>query len=551
MNTLIQHLHTQASAAQVLAYLQADSRSYADFYQDVSLEAQCLLTLPETTWALWCEDSYAFAVRFFALLLASKTVVLPPNRIAATIGQLAEEGIAFYDGTTHAAVTAMSTVQTWPTIDWEQAAVVFFTSGSTGAPKKIHRTMGQLMREVDVLQTLFPWPADTTVFATVSHQHLFGLCYKILLPIQQGASFVGEQCQYPEDLARAYLRLQPTASVLISSPAFLSRWQEPQAACKHAHIFSSGGPLPAHVPEQLQHDIVEIFGSSESGGIAWRHAPQAWQVFPNVRIRIDEAQQLWLQTEHAHIPDWMATGDAARLSQDGNSFELLGRTDRMIKLEEKRLSLDAIEAPLLAHPWLHDVHVCLLPHQDTQQLAAVCALNDEAWQQLREQGKYAFVQSLKRSLQGQLERIAIPKRWRFVTDLPRNSQSKLNHAAILAMFEPHKRPVSQVLQQDGDSAEVRLWFPPELHCFKGHFPGMPIYPGVAQLDMVQHHIHSLLLPEHVCVGVEQLKFQQPIQPYDEAVLHLQRSDLKVQFKLLCGDTPLASGRLYFEEIAHV
>ena len=268
MNTLIQHLHTQASAAQVLAYLQADNRSYADFYQDVSLEAQCLLTLPETTWALWCEDSYAFAVRFFALLLASKTVVLPPNRIAATIGQLAEEGIAFYDGTTHAAVTAMSTVQTWPTIDWEQAAVVFFTSGSTGAPKKIHRTMGQLMREVDVLQTLFPWPATTTVFATVSHQHLFGLCYKILLPLQQGCAFVNEQCLYPEDLEQAYASLNPTDAVLVSSPAFLSRWQEPQAACKYLQIFSSGGPLPAHAPEQLQHDIMEIFGSSESGGIA-------------------------------------------------------------------------------------------------------------------------------------------------------------------------------------------------------------------------------------------------------------------------------------------
>ena len=219
MNTLIQHLHTQASAAQVLAYLQADNRSYADFYQDVSLEAQCLLTLPETTWALWCEDSYAFAVRFFALLLAGKTVVLPPNRIAATVSQLAEQGIAFYDGKPDAqSFAAIAAV--WPNIDWEQAAVVFFTSGSTGTPKKIHRTMGQLMREVDVLQTLFPWPATTTVFATVSHQHLFGLCYKILLPMQQGASFVGEQCQYPEDLARAYSRLQRTASVLISSPAF-------------------------------------------------------------------------------------------------------------------------------------------------------------------------------------------------------------------------------------------------------------------------------------------------------------------------------------------
>ena len=549
MNTLIQQLHRQAASTRVLAYLQADGRSYAHFYQDVSLEAQYLLTLPETTWALWCEDSYAFAVRFFALLLAGKTVVLPPNRIAATVSQLAEEGIDFYDGIPHAA--AAVTAQAWPTIDWEQAAVVFFTSGSTGTPKKIHRTMGQLMREVDVLHSLFPWPADTTVFATVSHQHLFGLCYKILLPMQQGAAFVNEQCQYPEDLALAYQSLQPTASVLISSPAFLSRWQEPQAACKHLQIFSSGGPLPAHVPEQLQHDIVEIFGSSESGGIAWRHAPQAWQVFPNVRMRIDEAQQLWLQTEHAHTTDWMTTGDAARLSPDGHSFELLGRLDRMVKLEEKRLSLDAIEMALRAHPWLTDAHVCMLPHKDTQQLAAVCALSDEAWQQLRAQGKYAFVQDLKHSLQGQLERIAMPKRWRFVPELPRNSQSKLNHAAIQALFALLKRPVSQVLQHDANSAEVSLWFAPELQCFQGHFPGLPIYPGVAQLDLVQHHICQLLLPEHVCVGVEQLKFQQPIQPYDTVVLHLQRNDLKVQFKLTRADTPLASGRLYFEAAAHV
>jgi hypothetical protein len=46
--------------------------------------------------------------------------------------------------------------------------------------------------------------------------------------------------------------------------------------------------------------------------------------------------------------------------------------------------------------------------------------------------------------------------------------------------------------------------------------------------------------------VEQLKFQQPIRPYDEAVLQLQCSDLKVLFKLMRGNTSLASGRLYFE-----
>ena len=545
MNTLIQQLHRLATSKQVMAYLQADQRTYADFYQAVGQTAQQLAQQSESTWALWCEDSYDFAVHFFALLLAGKTVILPPNRLDSTVTQLAEEGIAYFDGMTVLTPDASAPL-TWPNIAWQQAQVVFYTSGSTGTPKKIHRTMGQLMCEIDVLHTLFPWTDKAVVFATVSHQHLFGLCYKILLPLQQGCAFVNEQCLYPEDLEQAYASLNPTDAVLVSSPAFLSRWQEPQAACKYLQIFSSGGPLPAQVPEQLQHDIVEIFGSSESGGIAWRHAPQAWQVFPNVRIRIDASEQLWIQTEHAYTADWISTGDAARALQDGHSFELLGRLDRMIKLEEKRLSLDAIEKVLLQQTALTDVHVCVIPHKDTQQLAAVCALSADAWTQLREQGKHGFVQSLKRCLQGQLESIAIPKRWRFIQALPRNSQSKLNHAAMLALFSLQKRPVSQVLQKNPDSAEILLWFPPELQGFQGHFPGFAIYPGVAQLDMVQHHIRSLFLPEHVCVGVEQLKFQQPIRPYDEAVLQLQCSDLKVLFKLMRGNTSLASGRLYFE-----
>ena len=267
MNTLIQQLHHLATSKQVMAYLQADQRTYADFYQAVSQTAQQLAQQSESTWALWCEDSYVFTVHFFALLLAGKTVILPPNRLESTVKQLAEEGIVYFDGMTMLTPDA-SPPLTWPNIAWQQAQVVFYTSGSTGTPKKIHRTMGQLMCEIDVLHTLFPWTDKAVVFATVSHQHLFGLCYKILLPLQQGCAFVNEQCLYPEDLEQAYASLNPTDAVLVSSPAFLSRWQEPQAACKYLQIFSSGGPLPAHAPEQLQHDIMEIFGSSESGGIA-------------------------------------------------------------------------------------------------------------------------------------------------------------------------------------------------------------------------------------------------------------------------------------------
>ena len=223
MNTLIQQLHHLATSKQVMAYLQADQRTYADFYQAVGQTAQQLAQQSESTWALWCEDSYDFTVHFFALLLAGKTVILPPNRLESTVKQLAEEGIAYFDGMTMLTPDASAPL-TWPNIAWQQAQVVFYTSGSTGTPKKIHRTMGQLMCEIDVLHTLFPWTDKAVVFATVSHQHLFGLCYKILLPLQQGCAFVNEQCLYPEDLEQAYASLNPTDAVLISSPAFFIFW---------------------------------------------------------------------------------------------------------------------------------------------------------------------------------------------------------------------------------------------------------------------------------------------------------------------------------------
>ena len=70
MNTLIQQLHHLATSKQVMAYLQADQRTYTDFYQAVGQTAQQLAHQPESTWALWCEDSYDFTVHFFALLLA-------------------------------------------------------------------------------------------------------------------------------------------------------------------------------------------------------------------------------------------------------------------------------------------------------------------------------------------------------------------------------------------------------------------------------------------------------------------------------------------------
>ena len=48
----------------------------------------------------------------------------------------------------------------------------------------------------------------------------------------------------------------------------------------------------------------------------------------------------------ARIAGWLALEDRVSPAADGR-FLLLGRGDRLVKIEEKRISLDAIEAALL------------------------------------------------------------------------------------------------------------------------------------------------------------------------------------------------------------
>ncbi|MFX7870798.1 acyl-CoA synthetase, partial [Acinetobacter baumannii] len=67
--------------------------------------------------------------------------------------------------------------------------------------------------------------------------------------------------------------------------------------------------------------------------------------------------------------------------------------------------------------------------------------------------------------------------------------------------------------QNSDDHIWELEFPPELACFKGHFPTQPIYPGVGQIGFLQHFAKSIWSDLSWCQGYEQLKFQNLIRPY--------------------------------------
>ncbi|MDS7931610.1 AMP-binding protein [Acinetobacter sp. V102_4] len=522
------------------------STSFTQFWQDVALQAAAIAQMENLTWALWEADSYEFLVLFFAALLAEKQVLLPPNRVRELEQDFAAQQIYFLKRQDVEKVVPLSL-----TLDdafLEQAQLFFYTSGSTGEPKKIPRTLRQLLNEVQGLSQSFTFNEHAIAIATVSHQHIYGLLFKLLLPLAAGRSFYSPQMAFPEDVVQAQKQLEMLglSNYLISSPALLKRWTTDVVLQHCQMVFSSGGKLESGVRPFLNRPIIEVLGSSETGGIAHRAKDEdAWTAFSNVAICIED-QQLMVKSNHAYEDDWITTGDGAAWSDATcQTFKLMGRTDRIIKLEEKRLSLDAIEQSIQALDAVQQCHVLVLEHEHRQILGCIVVLKEDAREQLQQLGKSAFVGHLKLQLKDSLETIAIPRQWRFLSQLPQNSQSKLNKSYLQTLFKPMLQPVVLSQSQSSDDYILSLEFPPELACFKGHFPTQPIYPGVGQIGFLQHFAKSIWSDLNWCQGYEQLKFQNLIRPYAIVQLKLSRKEHKVSFELRDSEQILASGRLLF------
>ncbi|MEG1157061.1 MAG: AMP-binding protein, partial [Acinetobacter sp.] len=352
--------------------IQADSSfvSFHTFWLDVAEQAAQIQPLEQPVWALWQEDSYEFLVLLFAALQAGKQVLLPPHRVSDLEKELAGQQIYFLK---RLPSTVASTFELqFDAAFFNQAQLYFYTSGSTGQPKKIPRTLQQLFNEVCGLEASFDLPEQAVAIATVSHQHIYGLLFKLLWPLASGRSFYQQQLAFPEDVVDLQKKIAHVQlpNYLISSPALLKRWTTDVVLQDCHRVYSSGGKLDAGVRPLLNRPITEVFGSSETGGIAHRQADDAlWTPFANVEIKCAEQQELAVKTNHAFSADWILTGDKVQVMDVQNPkspFQLLGRLDRIVKLEEKRLSLDAIEAKIAELVEIQQCHVLIHEKEQRQ-----------------------------------------------------------------------------------------------------------------------------------------------------------------------------------------
>ena len=106
-------------------------------------------------------------------------------------------------------------------------------------------------------------------------------------------------------------------------------------------------------------------------------------------------------------------------------------------------------------------------------------------------------------------------------------------------------PVVAGCRMRESGASVELVVPEGLHYFRGHFPGMPVVPGVVQIKWAISLARLYLRAGSLFGGMEALKFQQLLRPGARVSLDLEyaAADGKLKFSFAAGQVRYSSGRL--------
>ena len=504
--------------------------------------------------AIHLEDAAELAIALLGAWRAGVSVLLPADLQAQT-RQRWDAQVDLWITSTQALEALFDAPLKAAELNLDTCHLSLCTSGSSGEPKRIDKTLRQMANEVNALEEL--WGAElgtACIIASVAAQHIYGLLFRVLWPLCAGRSFVRTQQAFPEDMQRAS-REHPSFA-WVASPAMLKRMADNldwPALSAVQRVFSSGGALPAEAGQALHARLgqwpTEIFGSSETGGIAWRQGQTLWQPFADVQLSQSDDGALRITSAYLPIGHVEHTADAARIEADGR-FELLGRLDRIVKLEEKRISLPMLELALTHHDWVAEARLGVV-HENRASMGALLVLSDSGLYALREHGRRALTQALRQHLSDHCEALALPRRWRLLRHLPLNSQGKLPQAQVDALLLAPRPKLPEVMSQREDEGQwtLNLSIPPDLAYFSGHFPTTPVLPGVVQVEWAMTLGQQLLdLPPRFA-GMEVLKFQQLVRPGDaiELTLRFDRERSKLHFAYRNATAACASGRIVLEE----
>jgi acyl-coenzyme A synthetase/AMP-(fatty) acid ligase len=221
---------------------------------------------------------------------------------------------------------------------------------------------------------------------------------------------------------------------------------------------SSGGFLPEEdslgFTSMTGVCVTEGYGSTETGGVATRVrglGEQTWTPYDYIRWKT-RGERLCVQSPFLspglQLDDegYFVTGDRARAEQ-GGTFTLLGRVDGIVKVAGKRVDLEAVEARVRALPGVRDAYVLALPANTMRETEIVCLAVPE--------GDVPDEQAFRESLRSVLEPSALPRRVRWVVEIPLTPMGKRDRERAGRLFSDPKSGKGDVRLMEARSETAR------------------------------------------------------------------------------------------------
>jgi long-chain acyl-CoA synthetase len=270
----------------------------------------------------------------------------------------------------------------------DELAVLLYTSGTSGRPKGVMLTHGNLTANLRQIRDHVDFTPRDSLLGVLPQFHSFGLTVLTLLPLSAGLKVIYSARFVPPRIVRLLREHRPTVFVGIPSMynALLhAKDAEPDDFTSLRYVVSGGEPLPDAVFDAFRArfgvTINEGFGMTETGPVTNWCRPFEWRrhsvgpPLPGVEERIvdlatgrtlppgreGELQirgpnvtpgyfRLPEETAALFTPDgFLRSGDMARIDADGHLY-ITGRIKEMIIVGGENVFPREIEEVLDRHP---------------------------------------------------------------------------------------------------------------------------------------------------------------------------------------------------------
>ncbi len=385
--------------------------------------------LPEQHYAInLCQDRYLFMVAFLAVLLRGQISLLPPNQTPLIIEELlanyshsyvlSDEAFNDHYGQIRLAMQELRlSERAFPALDVNRPISISFTSGSTGEPKAIFKTLSEFQRGSELaLAQLDLLDKHLTLVSTVPPQHMYGLETSFFWPLFSGLTLHNCRPFYPEDVHRSLEEVQGGA-ILVATPIHLKALIRSETNWPAvAKILSSTAPmaqaLAIAVENKLHAPLFELFGSTETQSFASRRTAftEVWQNYEGITLQ-EQVGQFWVQG--GHLNQAIMLDDCFELKAE-QGFRILGRSTDLIKIAGKRASLAELNLRLNAIDGVDDG---VFFEMQSERLSVVV---------VSQLSKEVIIGQLRKSI----DPVFIPRQVMRVMHLPRNALGKIDKTAL-------------------------------------------------------------------------------------------------------------------------